>query len=131
MRVLVICCLALAVLLGTSVNCFGNEIDVAKKQIADLRGYMAQLETAYVNVMNEFQEVSQEAVTLYKKADAIVKTKKKDFTCEEKLILVSAAYYEQYMQKLLITLKFIEAELYNTNEKLIELHKKLEGMKEA
>jgi len=124
MKVLAICCLALGLLFGTFVSGFSNPVD---QQVRALEDKLNILEAMYVKTAQEMQAVAQEAQPIFAKAEKILKAKKDNFTCQEKVTINLAAYYEQYLGRLATFLKLILLQGFLVNEKIEGLKKMREA----
>lgn len=123
MKVLAICCLALGLLFGTFVSGFSNPVE----EIKALEDKLNILEAMYVKTAQEMQAVAQEAKPVFDKAERILKAKKDGFTCQEKVTINLAAYYEQYLGRLATFLKLILLQGFLVNEKIEGLKKMREA----
>lgn len=81
--------------------------------------------------MNEGMEAVQDAKPIFAKAEAILKAKKDGYTCEEKIALLTAAYYEQYIHKLAYLSKLIEVEMTITQNEIARLGHRLHALKKG
>ena len=117
MRVLVICCLAFALFFAICGVASGSEVDTLKKYIGELQERCEMLESLLMQTVDE-------ASPIFQQAEALVAKKKGDFTCEEKLILISAAYYE-------MKLRLILSDVELTNLELNSAVARLKSLKEA
>lgn len=124
MKTLAICCLAFALIFAISASGFCNTVD---KQIIALEDKLTILETMYVRTAQEIQAVAQEAKPAFDKAERILKAKKDGFTCQEKVTINLAAYYEQYLGRLATLMKLILLEGFIVNQKIEGLKKMREA----
>jgi hypothetical protein len=124
MKVLAICCSVCALCLGICASGFSEPVD---QQVQALEDKLNILEAMYVKTAQEMQAVAQEAKPVFDKAERILKAKKDNFTCQEKVTINLAAYYEQYLGRLATFLKLILLQGYLVNEKIETLKKMREA----
>jgi hypothetical protein len=117
--------LALALFLGLSASAFSSPS--IPEQVKELEGKMAYLEALFVQTMGELQGALQDAQPVFKRAEAILKAKKDGFTCQEKVTINLAAYYEQYIGRLATLIKLIVLESTITAKEIERLKKQREA----
>lgn len=124
--------LALVLLFAVCGNGFsaGNPTAL-KAQIMELQVKKDYLESQWFQIYNSAQETIQEAKPIYAKADAILKAKKDNFTCEEKVILLTAALYEQTLQKLACMAKLLEVQMMIIQNEIARLNHRLGALKKG
>jgi hypothetical protein len=127
MKTLATCCLALVLLFAVCGSGFCSPS--VEQQVKALEEQLILLEGVYNQTVAELQAVSREAKPAFDEADKILKAnpKQQNLTLTSKYKIILAAYYEQYIARLKLTLQVIVQQGYITNEKL----KTLKKMKEA
>lgn len=124
--------LALVLLFALCGNVCSADTEVGlRAKISELQVKNAYLEGQWMQIYNSAQDVIQDAKPIYAKADAILKAKKDNFTCEEKVILLTAALYEQTLQKLACMAKLIEVQMMIIQEEIARLGHRLQALKKG
>jgi len=105
---------------------------VLEAELSDLAGQQAYLENLWTRIVTEGVQVEQDAIVVWKKADAILKAKKPEaFTCEDKLAIVTAAYYKELLTRMKAELIIVELAMQETRAKIEDVVRRLDAMKKG
>jgi hypothetical protein len=112
--------LVLALLVVFSVGGICGDKEEVKAQLEELAGQQAHLETLWTQLATERNEVLQDATPVFKQATELVRIlpPPKPFTDKEKLVIMTALYYKEYITRLDMQMKMVELAMNEVKAKM-------------